>query len=81
MMEDSRNIQRFMNISWVARSLERIGDHATNMAEYVIYMVKGKDVRHIELTKIRAEVIGNNANNANNVNNSQFSAKEDPLSL
>jgi len=59
MMEDSRNIHRFMDISWVARSLERIGDHATNISEYVIYMVKGKDIRHIEVTKIRAEVIGN----------------------
>ncbi len=58
MMEDSRNIHRFMHISWVARSIERIGDHATNISEYVIYMVKGKDIRHIEMDAVRSQVIG-----------------------
>lgn len=56
MMEDSRTIRRFMDISWVARSLERIGDHAQNIAEYVIYMVKGRDIRHTRLEDIRQEI-------------------------
>ncbi|MCK0163482.1 phosphate signaling complex protein PhoU [Marinobacter sp. S6332] len=46
MMEDARNISRCMSVMWVLRSLERVGDHACNIAENVIFMVKGEDVRH-----------------------------------
>jgi phosphate transport system protein len=46
MMEDSRNIRRASSLMFVAKHLERLADHATNVAEMVIFMVKGTDVRH-----------------------------------
>jgi phosphate transport system protein len=55
-MEDPRQVMRSLNVIWALRSLERVGDHARNIAEYVIYLVMGKDVRYIGLTAMAARV-------------------------
>ncbi|MEP7262273.1 MAG: phosphate signaling complex protein PhoU [Usitatibacter sp.] len=57
MMEDPRTITSSIQLVWVAKAFERIGDHAKNIAEYVIYIVKGRDVRHIPLAELEREAL------------------------
>lgn len=56
MMEDPRNISRMLDVTYATRALERVGDHARNMCEYTIYLVKGRDVRHIDVSEMEAIV-------------------------
>jgi phosphate transport system protein len=57
MMEDPRTISTALEIVWIAKAIERIGDHTKNMAEQVIYMVKGTDVRHTAFEQVEREAL------------------------
>jgi len=48
MMEDPRNISRIIDVSWAAKALERIADHSKNLAQYVVYLAKGNDIRYTD---------------------------------
>lgn len=56
MASDSKSVPAVMNIMWAVRSLERLGDRCQNIAEHVIYMVLGLDVRHVKLDDVLAEI-------------------------
>lgn len=57
MMEDPRTISPSLDLLFLAKAIERIGDHSKNVAELIIYLVKGKDVRHTALTEIESAVL------------------------
>ena len=57
MMEDARLISPILNLMWILRALERVGDHANNLAEYVVYLVKGLDIRHTDPEDLDEQVL------------------------
>jgi len=56
MMEDPRTIRTALDVLWTARAVERIGDHAKNVAEFVVYLVHGTDIRHASIDEKEQEV-------------------------
>src|SRR5437588_8451119 len=56
MMGDPRTIRQGLSLILIARNLERIGDHATNIAEEVIYWINGRDIRHAKPNRVKTTV-------------------------
>jgi phosphate transport system protein len=56
LVEEPRNTRRVLDCIWIARALERIGDHAKNIGEYIIYLVEGVDVRHASIEELEQSV-------------------------
>ena len=56
MMEDPRTISASLDLLFLAKAIERIGDHAKNIAEFIIYIVKGEDVRHSSMAKVEQAI-------------------------
>jgi phosphate transport system protein len=56
MMEDPRTISASLDLLFIAKAIERIGDHAKNIAEFIIYVVKGADVRHTSMAQIESAI-------------------------
>ena len=55
MFESPEAINELILLNWVSRAIERIGDHSKNICEYIIYLVKGKDIRHLDLKTVEEE--------------------------
>ena len=56
MKPEPADIDEFQSLIWVIRALERIGDHAKNICEYIVYLVRGKDVRHTTIDEIEQQL-------------------------
>jgi len=55
MADNPHELDKTVRLSWSAKALEKIGDHSTNICEYIVYLVKGKDIRHLDIETIEEE--------------------------
>ncbi len=67
MMEDPRNMARVLDVIWVARALERVGDYACNICEHLVYIVNGLDVRHLSHEEMQERIAGNSTDDVSRI--------------